>query len=148
MPVKDAGDSGTITGQMDGKSITGTYKKVGNSYEITWNISTMDSGTSAWPAVKKITYRGWIYVPGNATGEAAEVTAFNTAKINLKGTWKGTHTIQIPLVPKPEPDKVIYSINGKAPDNARYCEINPGDEVTYRLTIKNEDVYKRQLERR
>lgn len=138
MPVKDAGDSGTITGQMDGKSITGTYKKIGNSYEITWNISTMDSGTSAWPAVKKITYRGWIYVPGNATGEAAEVTAFNTAKINLKGTWKGTHTIQIPLVPKPEPDKVIYSINGKAPDNARYCEINPGDVVTYRLTIKNE----------
>lgn len=119
--------NGTWTTGNVSKEITAPITKEtlqsSDQYVTTWELGNIAAGQKA-----TIDYKAVVRLE-NGIMDMANTT--NVAQI-----WKKSGN-GVMAVPYPSSDKVISSINGKAPAQSRYSEIHPGDVVTYKLTIKN-----------
>lgn len=144
LPVKNPLTSGTITGTYidnsgTSESITGSYTEVTDGiYKVVWNVKPMAAGTSAKPSQAKILYPAYIQVPdyGEGAGIDEVLCAVNKAELLLRGKPSGTISINTPMNPVPVPNKIISKLNGSL-TNPSTCEIKPGDQVEYTITIAN-----------
>ncbi|MDO5415348.1 MAG: SpaA isopeptide-forming pilin-related protein, partial [Bacillota bacterium] len=133
LEVKNDSNSRTAEGvwttEGTSKDITAPIKKetlqTSDQYVTTWSLGNIAAGQKA-----TIDYEAVVYLE-NGIMDMANTT--NVAQI-WKSSGGGSGVMAVPY---PSSNKVISSINGQEPEDDKYCEIHPGDVITYKLTVKN-----------